>query len=150
MPPRQSIRASLKEGFPAICVVSLLSMIAGEFDHYKWLSPNTTLYMWTLIWVAATVCCLRFFRLPVSGPLMIACHGFMKNFSMLWDMYGMIGEQRCGCASITAREVVCAGVFSAVAVGGSYYVTTRVSMRRAREDEAEDGGWAEKEGDGKA
>ena len=41
---------------------------------------------------------------------------------MLWELYGLLGVERCGCTAISVADLVIGSVASAVAVCGSYYL----------------------------
>ena len=120
MPSRRSTRELLWEVLPASGLVGILTFISADLEHYEWFSKSTNLYIWTIIWTATFLVSRRF---PgKQGPLLISGTGTWKNFCMLWELYGLLGVERCGCTAISVADLVIGSVASAVAVCGSYYL----------------------------
>jgi hypothetical protein len=55
---------------------------------------------------------------------MVVTHGSVRNVYMLKDLYDLLGVERCG-RTVRVADLEGRGLFSAMAVGGSYYLTTR-------------------------
>jgi hypothetical protein len=87
MPPRKSIRESVKEIFPAWCIVSVLSAVPSYLEHYQWFSPPANFYMWTFLWTATF---FASWKMRVKqGPVVIAANGSVGNLYMLKDLYDL-------------------------------------------------------------
>jgi uncharacterized membrane protein len=122
MPPRLSIRESIKEGLPTCCLIGVLSAVPAYLGDYRWFSPPANLFIWTIIWTATFFASWKL--LVRQGPLMVVAHGSVRNVYMLKDLYDLLGVERCG-RTVRVADLVGGALFSAVAVGGSYYLATR-------------------------
>lgn len=124
-----------KEALPVGCFIAVLGMIPGNLTRYTSFSAVTNVYIWTIIWLATCLISLRF--LVGIGPFTVAAHASTRNFYMLWDLYKWIGDER-SCEKVEVGDLIGAGAFSIVAVGVSYYFTTRFNRRPVRENESND------------
>lgn len=72
--------------------------------------------------------------------MMVAVNGWVRNFSMLWSLYGALGKAS-SCERVEVGDFGGAVVCTLVAVGGSYYISTRTCSGCVREgdDDATDG-----------
>jgi hypothetical protein len=89
---------------------------------YRWFSPPANLFIWTIIWTATFFASWKL--LVKQGPLMVVAHGSVRNVYLLKDLYDLLGVERCG-RTVGVADLVGGGLFSAVAVGGSYYLALR-------------------------
>ena len=141
--PNVSIRDVFwEEALPTGCFVGVLIMVWSYLIHYQWFSATTNLYIWTTIWVGT--CFISLHCLVSQGPLHVAAHGWFRNFHMLWNLYGLIGDERPG-VGVAAEEVVGTAICTMVAVVVSYYFATRLSRPSIRGMEWNSGvNWPEK------
>jgi hypothetical protein len=145
MSPRPSIRSSIKEGLPACCLVGLLGAVPLYFNDYRWFSPPANIYIWTIVWTATFLASWKL--LVKQGPLMVVAHGSVRNLYMLKDLYDLLGVERCE-QTVGVVDLVGAGVFSAVACGGSYYLATRCCYAPERVMEGDERGSDEEKAPG--
>jgi hypothetical protein len=121
MPPRQNLRELLWESLPAAGLITILSFVSGDLEHYQWFSPPANIYIWTLIWIAIF---LASWKLRIKqGPLMVVAHGSVRNVYMLKDLYDLLGVERCDFGrTVGVADLVGGGVCSALACGGCLYL----------------------------
>jgi hypothetical protein len=104
----------------------------------QWFSPPTKLYVHTLIWITIFLVSRRFL-LRKHFSLMPIGVGLGQNTYILWDMYHLLGCERCGVEKIRVADVVAAGAFTAVAVGGNHYIAARFWRAAEEVDEVKGG-----------
>lgn len=129
-----------REFLPAWCFIIVLTYTQGLLEHYLCTSPINKVYIWTLTWLITSLISLRY--LIGTGPLPIAAVGWTHSYLMLSDIYSSIGDPcESGMDGVTLTDVVYAGVFVALAIVGSSYLTTTRGNPSLREQERErDGG----------
>lgn len=127
---------SAQEVLSAGCVVALLGMIPPLLARYQWFSPLSNLYIWTILWLAVSILNTRYFSPTTS--MFIASNGWGRNFYTLWDLYGMIGDDRSCGEAITMANMVPAVIVTVLAATASHYITTRSSVSAGPEEELEE------------
>lgn len=133
-------RVSLKnlfwqEGLPQIASVVVLASIPGPLERYLCASPISKLYIWTCVWLIASLISLRY--LIGMGSLAVASSGWTHSCLMLWDIYTSIGDPcKTGMNGVTLTDVVYAGGFVALAIVGSSYCTTHMCKPSLRAQES--------------
>lgn len=127
--PKVSLRSLYwNEALRTGCLVGVLCTVPGNLTHYQWFSAAANIHIWTITWFTACLTSLHF--LVSQGPLSVAAHGWFQNFIMLRDLHGLIGDERPS-KTVTAEQVIVAGITTIVAVLASYYCTTRWSRPSA-------------------
>ncbi|KAI6788794.1 hypothetical protein KC360_g8836 [Hortaea werneckii] len=134
-------RASLRvlfwrEFLPGSIVLVVVTYTQGLLEYYPCASPVSKLYIWTCIWLFASLISLRY--LIGMGPVSVAAVGWTHSYLMLSDIYSSIGDPcKSGMDGVTLTDVVYAGVFVALAIVGSSYLTTTRGNHSLREQERE-------------
>jgi len=124
MPPHYSICSQFREYAPVWGLFSLLCANLWILQRNQWFSPRTNLYVHTLTWTATFLASGRFL-LHERFSLMLVGMGLGHNTYMLWDMYHLLGCNRCGVEMIRVADLVIAGCFTAVAVSANYCFAAR-------------------------
>lgn len=112
-----------RELLPVLFFCGLLGQIPQHLTRYTSFTTVTNLYIYTIIWLATCLISLRL--LVATGPLAIASHGWFRNFFMLRELYGCLGDGGC-CEKVEVGDLVGAGAFTIVAAVVSYYCSTRL------------------------
>lgn len=137
MPHRQPSPRPLywRELLAVFFLCSLLAQTPQHLTRYTSFSAVTNLYIWTIIWLATCLISLRL--LVATGPLTVAFHGWFRNFYMLWELCGCVGDVRC-CEKVEVSQLFGAGVSTIVAVVVSYYCSTRFWRWPVEENKSSD------------
>ncbi|KAI7468548.1 hypothetical protein KC351_g13577 [Hortaea werneckii] len=125
-----------REFLPAWVFAMVLTYAKGLLERYLCTSPINKVYIWTLTWLIASLISLRY--LTGTNPLPITAVGWTHSYLMLSDIYSSIGDPcKSGMDGVTLTDVVYAGIFVALTIAGSLYLTTTRGNPSLREQERE-------------
>ena len=126
-----------RELLPAFVFLFVLIYTQGLLERYVCASPISKLYICTLTWLIASLISLRY--LIGTGPFSVATVGYTRSYSMLSDIYTSIGDPcKTGMDGVTLTDVVYAGALVALAIVGSFYLTTNKCRPSLRAQESEE------------